>query len=192
MNTRVCCAIPNNGQIRTRTVFALTRMIKSLSVPYDVLTHESCYIHVNRERLAQRAIEGGYSHILFLDSDMYFEKDALERLLARDKDIVGADYNYRELPLRGIMKTEDREGNTINMDYPDGLKKCAALGTGFLLIKTSVFDKLTHPWFFYESDENGETIQGDDIWFCNKALKAGFDIWCDTTIKIYHLGEYLF
>jgi len=191
MNTKVCIAIPNNGQVRTRTVFALTRMLKGLDFRYDVLTHESCYIHVNRERLVQRAIDGGYSHILFLDSDMYFDGDALKRLLAHDKDIIGADYNYRELPPRGIMKTEDREGNIIDEDHGE-LRKCAALGTGFLLIKTSVFEKLTHPWFFYESDENGETIQGDDIWFCNKALKAGYDIWCDTTVKVYHLGEYLY
>ena len=191
MNTKICIGIPSNGQIRTRTVFALTRMIKNLPFNYDVLTHESCYIHNNRNRLVQRAIEGGYSHILFLDSDMYFEKDALERLLARDKDIIGADYNYRELPLKGVMKTVDYDGNIINEDYPDGLKKVAALGTGFLLIKTSVFDKLTQPYFFYEMDK-GEVVLGDDMWFCDKALKAGFDIWCDSLIKVFHLGEYFY
>lgn len=190
MKTRIVIGIPNNGQIRTRTVFALTRMLKGLDVDYDVLTHESCYIHVNRERLVQRAREGGYSHILFLDSDMYFEKDALSRLLAHDKDIIGADYNYRELPLRSIMKTEDRHGNKIYEKH-DNLVKCAGLGTGFLLIKLSVFDKLEEPYFFYEN-EGSEIIQGDDIWFCNRALEAGFDIWCDTSIKIWHLGEYLF
>lgn len=190
MNTRICIGIPNNGQIRTRTVFALTRMLKKLSVPCDVLTHESCYIHINRERLVQRAIEGGYSHILFLDSDMYFEADALGRLLEKNKDIIGAGYNYRELPLRSTIMIETKDGEIIDETHGE-LRKVAGMPAGFLLIKLSVFEKISHPWFFYEMDGH-EIIQGDDFWFCEKARKAGFDIWCDTAQKIFHLGEYLY
>jgi GT2 family glycosyltransferase len=190
MKTRICIGIPTNGQIRTRTVFALTRMLKKLQVPYDVLTHESCYIHVNRERLVQRAIEGGYSHILFLDSDMFFEPDALEKLLEKDKDIIGIGYNYRGLPPRSTVMIETRDGEIIDEKHGD-LRKVAGMATGFLLINLKVFEKLSHPWFFYEMDGH-EVLQGDDFWFCEKARKAGFDIWSDDSQKIYHLGEYLY
>ncbi len=187
MNTRICIGIPSNGTVKTRTLFAITRMLNRSPLKFEVLTHDSCYIHVNREALVKRAIEGGFSHILFIDSDMFFDTGSAEQLLNRDKDIIGADYNYRELPLRGTLKELEGEEEPIN-----GLKKCAGIATGFLMIKTSVFKKLKHPWFFYEMDENGLTVQGDDIWFCNRAREAGFDIWCDTTVNIKHIGEYLF
>ena len=191
MKTRICIGIPTAYTMKSKMVFALTRMIKGLSVDYDVLVHDSPYIHYNRERLVQRAIDGGYSHIFFIDNDLYFEKDSLERLLSHDKDIIGADYNYKKLPIEGILKTENLEGEIIDEMVGD-LRKCAGLGTGFLLIKLSVFEKLDHPWFFFEADGHGGLRQGEDMWFCNKARKAGFDIWCDTKIKLFHLGEYFF
>ena len=56
----------------------------------------------------------------------------------------------------------------------------------------SVFKKLSHPWFFYEHDDKGNLTVGDDAWFCRKARKAGFKIYCDPTIEVGHVGEYTY
>uniref|UniRef100_A0A6H1ZQ26 Putative glycosyltransferase n=1 Tax=viral metagenome TaxID=1070528 RepID=A0A6H1ZQ26_9ZZZZ len=153
-----------------------------MKTPFTVLLYETCYIHLGRERLAQQALDGGFTHLLFVDSDMFFEPDALDRLIARDKDIVGADYNKKVLP---------PEGTVIGAEEGDFVK-CEGIATGFLLIKTEVFKKLKHPWFFYEADEQGNCITGDDMWFCKIAREAGYDIWCDKTIKVFHLGDFYF
>lgn len=175
---RICCAIPSNGTIKARTFYAIARM----KTPFTVLLYETCYIHLGRERLAQQALDGGFTHLLFVDSDMFFEPDALDRLIARDKDIVGADYNKKVLP---------PEGTVIGAEEGDFVK-CEGIATGFLLIKTEVFKKLKHPWFFYEADEQGNCITGDDMWFCKIAREAGYDIWCDKSIKVFHLGDFYF
>ena len=175
---KIALAIPSNGTIKARTFYAIARM----KTPFTVLLYETCYIHVGRERLAQQALSGGFTHLLFVDSDMFFEPDALDRLVARDKDIVGADYNKKFLPL---------EGTVIGAGEGD-FTKCDGIATGFLLIKTDVFKNLKHPWFFYEADEEGNCITGDDMWFCKIAREAGYDVWCDKSVKVFHLGDFFY
>jgi len=177
LDCKIALGLPSNGTIKARTFYAIARM----KTPLTVLLYETCYIHLGRERLAQQALDGGFTHLLFVDSDMFFEPDALDRLIARDKDIVGADYNKKFLPL---------ESTVIGAEEEFG--KCDGIATGFLLIKTDVFKKLKHPWFFYEADEHGNCITGDDMWFCKIAREAGYDIWCDKTVKVFHIGDWYF
>jgi len=58
-----------------------------------------------------------------------------------------------------------------------------------MLIKTPVLEKIGAPWFefSYEPERVGE-----DVNFCRKARKAGYNIWVDPTIQVRHLGEYAF
>ena len=69
------------------------------------------------------------------------------------------------------------------------LFKASGTGTGFMLIKTKVFDKLKKPYFVAWEDEDGNH-HTEDIEFCINARKAGFDVWISPTIKIGHIGTY--
>jgi len=187
----ILIGIPTGGTVKSKTLFSIMQLLKHATFEYDIIVKESCVIHWNREHICKEAVERGYSHVLFIDSDMFFEPDAVERLLKRDKDIIGVQVNLRQSPPVSTVKTED-EGQIIKQLYPDGLLKCAGVGTGFMLIKTSVFKNLSHPWFFWEADNEGNVLTGEDIFFCRKARKAGFEIWCDTTIKMGHVGDWVF
>ena len=148
----------------------------------------------NRNFLVRYAIKGGFSHILFVDSDISFPDDALARLFEHDKDIVGAPYNKRSMPIETTVKFLDNEGYPTKdkMDMPDRLFRCAAMGLGMVLIKTSVFEKIPMPWFQFEYDEQGQQINGEDVWFFIRALNAGFDVWCDPLIEAAHHGEFAY
>lgn len=122
--------------------------------------------------------------LLFIDSDMTFPKDALERLLAHNLDIVGGlcfrkvpPYNptiYRKLP--GQLKWDWVQ------NYPrDSLFEVDATGCAFLLIKKKVFDKMPKPWFEYNKNI------GEDLFFCHKAKELGFKIHIDSSVKIGHV-----
>jgi len=65
-----------------------------------------------------------------------------------------------------------------------------AIGTGCLLIKRHVFEKVKVPWFEYQwnGDPDGKMIT-EDLVFCEKAKKLGFKIYCDGTIKCGHVGS---
>src|SRR5689334_5859802 len=67
------------------------------------------------------------THILFLDSDMTFPLDVLKRLLAHNKDIVGALYARRRAPFGPI-------GTVFNgAKETDGLLRMKHMPTGCLL-----------------------------------------------------------
>lgn len=74
--------------------------------------------------------------------------------------------------------------------------QCAGIGTGFMLIKRRVLTHLTRPdivkkWgrpFNYWQRSNGVQT-GEDLSFCHRCLKSGFEIWADPTFPIGHIGE---
>lgn len=185
---KVCLGVTGYKVITTRTAESLLWLMK-YSI-YDLIfpgIKDSCYIVHNRSELVNAALQNNADYLLFVDGDMKFQPEILEQLMKHDKDIVGAAYNYRRLPLESTAKfpreTED--------EMPDKLFKVDALGTGMMLIKMSAFEKIPKPWFSMKYDDNGRVEIGDDIWFCLQAQKGGIDIWCDPTIKtLKHLGDY--
>ena len=187
---KITIGIPTGGTVKTKTVLSLLGMIKKMPYRWNTVMRNACLIHTNREVITQKAIELGSTHLLFVDDDMTFEPDAFNRLFDRKKEIIGVATHLRQFPLTSTLKDLDENGNKIWEEYPDGLIKCAGVGTGFLLIDLSVFKKIPQPWYFFESNDKGELVCGEDMWFCRKAIKAGYDIWADSTIKVGHLGEY--
>ena len=125
--------------------------------------------------------------LLFIDSDMTFEPDALNKLIAHDLDIVGG-LCFRRVPpynptiyqkINGSLKWQWQH------EYPkDSLFEVDATGCAFMLIKKRVFEKLKKPYFEY----NGNV--SEDLFFCHKAKEAGFKIWIDSSVKIGHLGMF--
>lgn len=177
-------AIPHTGTIKSQTVTSLLALVKNLKCEYYTLLQEGCILHALRENLVKKAIELKCTHLLFIDSDMVFQKDIVEKLVKRKKDIVGIVPNTRKFPPQKILWKKIK-----------GTGKCyevEAVPTGFMLVDLKVFEKLTHPWFFWEVNDKGETVTGEDFWFCTKAREAGFKVWVDTSIPIGHLGDYIY
>lgn len=184
--TKLAIATPSTGTIKTKTVESLIAMCKNLPFDYHFLSHEGSIIHHMRERLVKKAIELECTHLLFVDSDMVFEKDAVLKLLEADKDIIGANYHKRILPLQSLVKLEDM------LTYDENIGRAKHVGTGFLLIKLSIFDFLPEPWFFWESNENGDLVTSEDYWFCRLARDKGFEVWVDMELEVKHCGDYMY
>lgn len=151
----------------------------------DMILRRSCDIVSNRTWLVNEAIKNGGTHILFVDSDMIFPDDTIKRLLAHKKEIVGVKYKKREFPIKWLYETLDGESDKE-------IFKVKHVGTGLMLIDLSVFPKLKGSWFNFGRDSQGQLALGEDVWFCNTARDAGFDVWVDPTLQIGHVGEYIF
>ncbi len=189
----VCCG----GQIQALTVLSLIDLLGSdtaLSVQIGG------YKPHGMNQLVKDARQINATHLLNIDSDMIFPPDALKRLLAHDKDIVGVNYRQRgnhmdqghpasTVKFPGEGKELYRE--VLEQDFPKELFECAAVGLGLALIDMKVFDKLPFPWFHTtEAEDNGHSTE--DIVFCREAREAGFEVWCDPTIGMKHIGNYLY
>lgn len=186
MNTKIAIGIPTLGTIKTSTVITLVNIIQNLSCEIFVIFRFGNHISESRERMVKSAKENKCSHIFFIDSDMKFHFSVLSSLLKQNKDIIGATYNYKVHPLTSMVKLFPNEKKM------DKTLKVAGMPTGCLLIKMSVFEKIEKPYFPMEYDKEGFVACSSDIGFCEKARKFGFDIWCDFTLVVKHIGDYEF
>ena len=142
-----------------------------------------------RNIVIRQALENNCSHVFFMDDDMIFPSDTLNKLMEHNKDIITALYLLRSFPHRAAF---------FDKAYPDGknkfmpltpgltgLVKGTAAGLGAALISTDVFRKMEEPWVrLGELDKDGWC---DDVGFFNRAREAGFDIWCDLDGQVGHL-----
>jgi hypothetical protein len=103
-----------------------------------LINSRSSLVAVGRNQCAGAAQIMKASHLLFLDSDMVFPADTLARLLAHNKDIVGATYSKRVPPFHPLTVTEEGE----QVQITSGLCRVKLIPTGCLLMRTKIFDAL--------------------------------------------------
>lgn len=137
------------------------------------------------------------SHILMLDTDMMFPPNALQRLLAHGKEIVGTTYCQRRSP-RGYVHESLRDG-IIRTHLGGGLDEIQSTGFGCILMKMHIFNRIPRPWFapIYKGvvDDRGEDVRrSEDRSFCDRAREAGFKVWCDFDLsaELRHIGQFAF
>lgn len=132
-----------------------------------------------------------YDKIIWIDSDIEWEPTDFFNLYMSNKDIISGCYlmEDRHIPIynqpRGGMMPEQM---LLERKEPF---KVAGCGFGFICIKKGVFEKLPRPWFGPESvpDNNGKDVfylVGEDLSWCTKAIKHGFDIWVDPNVRVTH------
>lgn len=137
-----------------------------------------CYIEDNRNGCVEYALnmekQAGFRFdwLLWLDSDMQFPPDALLRLLAHDKDIVGVNYRQRTPPYAACGVYADHTDNHL---MEPGLHRMEQLPTGLLLTRCQIYREMGYPWF----RPGLRNEPRDDIYFCRQVRSMGYDIWCD-------------
>lgn len=147
-----------------------------------------------REDIAYQCLHAGMSHILFLDSDQIYPPDTITKLLSHIRDgwgIIAAPVHRRYPPFELILKrgTPDRYQQVSDEEaYSGNVIEVDAVGTGCMLIDTSVLIDMERPWFQITRTESGSPI-GEDIRLCSKARGLGYRICADTSIEIDHIAK---
>lgn len=193
----ITIGMATGGTIRTETVARLLPAIWALKQrAYEVhfcpmIGGNVCH---NRNIITRSALENGSDYLMFIDNDMMFPADGITQLIDCDKDIVAAPYNQRPLPQTdnsvriSTVKLVDENDNLISGSVPKELARVGGVGTGFMLIKMTVFREMDGPWFVDYEDETHE-FHGEDINFCTKARLMGYEVWIDPHIEIGHIGS---
>src|SRR5262245_56968102 len=163
-----------------------------LNVPAGATFHfeESMPLDINRTNCVKRAQEFGATHLFFLDHDNLLEPDTLDRLASFNLDIVGSLYFMRHRPHPPVMCmfSEDFSKLKAVATYPKGLVQADLCGLGACLIRMSVFDRISEPWFGYEC--KGLRSGTEDIIFFQKLKEAGIKVFVDTERPIGHISTY--
>lgn len=146
------------------------------------------HIDQNREVILDMALAEKSDRLLFIDSDIMFQPDAILRLLAHAQPIIGAAYNYKTTPTQSVVLYD-----VPPLPGTHSPVRCSRLPTGFLSLHLPTLAKvLPRPWFWYEWDPKAKMggVIGEDVHFNRIAKDAGFELWVDPTIKLQHMGTY--
>lgn len=177
--TKLGIAMVTAGMMEARTGFSLATAMLSVPVQMQMFLGIGCYIHNNRDTCVRQAKEAGCSHLLFVDSDVMFGPESIVKLMKHIEgglDIVAGRYNKKIYPAQSTVKEDIKV-----------LSEVEFVPTGFLLVNMEVYNKIGKPYFSFE---NG--AESEDYYFCMKAKKNGFKVYCDPTIEIAHLGTAIF
>lgn len=194
-------AIPCMDSIATPTVASIVALSRVGASKFSFLSNS--LVHDARNMLAREAIETGADRIMFIDSDMVFASDLMERLAADlddGLDFVSGIYVKRRLPTipvlyksAEIVEVDGRQkGQTqAYTDYPkDTLFEFAACGFGAVMMNVDMLIEVCK--VYHEPFAPLPGMFGEDISFCYRARQLGYKLWCDSRIKLGHVGTTVF
>lgn len=126
-----------------------------------------------------------YDTLMWIDSDISWKPSDVMRLHESEHEITSGAYMLAD---RKVVINKTPWGDLMPeaefLDYTEPFK-VASVGFGFVAIKAGVFEVIEKPWFAVPA-ENQHYLIGEDIAFCTKARKAGFDIWVDPAVRVNH------
>ena len=150
--------------------------------------------------------------MLFIDSDVEFEPEAVLRMLVVQKDIVCTPYRIKlqDMKVRYAVDFEDEK--KIKM-LPGEIVEVEQGPAGLMVIHRRVFDKLmkVHPEMHIKhtgaltKDMNSKYLynfwdttfnpkiglwKGEDLSFCDLARSVGFKIYANTESTMIHHGTF--
>lgn len=185
---RVAIGIPYYRSVEGPTLLScmhLSALSADAKIAMMPIGTAGAYIEDNRNGVVEYALATGidFTHLLWIDGDMIFPGDALLRLLAAEKDIVGANYRTRTPPYKfsGIYWDQ----TDVHL-LEGGLHRMRQMPTGLLLTRFDIYRKMGYPWF----KPGLHSEPRDDIYFSRRAAEMGYEIWCDhdLTKEVRHIS----
>jgi len=154
-------------------------------------------VTIARRNLVDIFLKSDFDYIWWVDSDMKFPIDAPMRLLARNKDVVGANYRRRRFPnpnFTGMMGTSGSFSEFQTTDNSPDMELIDVLPHGMVLVKREVYLKVPQPHYLQEYIPEYNLEIGEDIYFCQQAQKAGYQLWVDQQLsrEVAHIGIFHF
>jgi predicted lactoylglutathione lyase len=164
-------------------------MAKGVGMRVQTMGNESLITRARNTIVSMMMDQTDYvaTHLLFIDADIGFQAQNIERLLCADKDVVCGIYPRKHIHWEKVIHelkknpniTEDELevkslGYNLNLDDPlnvkmeDGFCKVSEAATGMMLVKREVFRTMMKkfPERKYESDQiiNGKSFKSDNCY----------------------------
>lgn len=190
--THIAVCIPSGDMVHADFMLSLLHLVQHARVAgfrISIINSKFSLITEARNLCVNAALQARAEWLAFFDSDMVLPPDSIATLMAHQREIVGATYPRRGLPLAFIGNRIDGSALTLN---DKGLVEAARLPAGCLLIKAGVFARLKAPYFRCSYHEDAGKVLGEDYWFSDRVRSAGFQLWCDTDLsrQVEHIGAY--
>lgn len=193
---KVLIGLPTMGSVHTMLTIQLTRWaIESFqSNLYSLGVWPTIGVQPvdnARNSIVQTMLESDYTHLLWIDSDTLPPPDTILKMLSHDTDIVSGltpIIDYSEETQDWYTKPNCVDMNDHKIKPNTGVHKIKGAGGSCIMVKREVYEKLGNtPYrFIYKDDSGKDTVVSEDIGFIIKAIGAGFEPICDSSIVCQH------
>jgi len=158
---------------------------KKIKVSFHLM--KSSLVTQGRNLCVAGLLESNASHLLFIDSDIYFQAKSIFSMLEADKDVIGVPYPLKSLMWdkafrkmqEGKIKTPDdirkslhtypmKVPDTKNIQLENGVMEVTDAPTGCMLIKRSVIEKMIKAYpdkkIVQKTVINGKYVEKPNMW----------------------------
>jgi hypothetical protein len=210
--TRVHICMPCYGGMLTESCFMSyikwANTCRQLGIDWtmETMTNESLISRARNTLTAKFLHNKESTHLMFIDADIGWEPWHLLVMLNAQKDVIGGLYPMKSLPVKWCVN--GFEGAEVEGD----LQEVSKTGTGFMLIKRDVFEKLnahpaTKPFMndiglpaelnpymktYFDTAVRENRYYSEDWTFCENWRDLGGRVWVDKRVLLKHTGTYVF
>jgi hypothetical protein len=174
----------------------------------ETMTNESLISRARNTLVAKFLNTENSTHLVFIDADIGWEPWHLLLLINHDVDVIGGLYPMKSLPVRWVVNGV--ENGAVSED--GNVVEVSKTGTGFMVVKRHVFDKLQqhpavvpfkndiglpqeldpHMRTYYDTDVREGRYYSEDWTFCENWRDLGGKVWVDKRVLLKHTGTYTF
>ena len=222
------------GQVSTlyvSSIFALQSAVRPLSnlrLKVELRDGDALITRARANLMTYFLDDPTATHLLFIDADIGFTPEQVFRLLESGADVVAGVYPIKKVnwdKARRAVETRRPNVPAASLDYvfeldnPDhvavvnGFTRVRYAGTGFLMIRRHVFEKMcAHPDYAslqFLREHSHDTLAGspnrfalfdsmidpatgtylsEDFAFCKRWTDIGGEIWGDLESRLDHVG----
>lgn len=170
-----------------RSLTALLMRLKDDGVNFDLDIESGTLVYIARERIANKAINEEYSHVLWLDADMVFGPDLLDDLMFSGKAFVSGVYHARRKGYASCIFKGINVGEVERFkEYPKETFEIAGCGFGCVLIETEIIRAVKRA---YGTCFTPIKNYGEDLAFCKRCRDIGYSLWCEPSVVCGHIGH---
>lgn len=221
----MCSGVYAKSLVRTmRTLFEA-----GIQVSFRDIYNESMVTRA-RDTLTALFLKSDCEYLLFIDADQSFKVEDILRMIEEDKDIIGGVIPKKQINWGSVMgalqhgvppEAAHKYSGSFNVNLLEGTEppsdfskslEVAHIGTGMMLIKREVFEKLKPIVTEYKSENvgveglgpddvmyefwnsrifDGKWV-GEDVGFCYLWRSLGGKVYAAPWVKATHVGTYEF
>ncbi len=182
------------------------RVLWTLGIDFIFHIHNGdSYVDRARNTICAKFLESDCTDLLFIDSDMTWNLEAIGMMLIPPQEVVGAVYPMKnQWGHYAVGLNTDENGSPI-VDPLTGLLSAEWVMAGFLRIKRSCLEKMAGAYkdLAYQ-DPNADPVNpgriytpffelklgkgGEDMTFCRRWKAIGGEVWVEPRITFGHFG----
>lgn len=187
---RVALVMPMFESVPPAAAIAQLQMIRravEVGTLHGLHFVDGLFYDVARNALVEQVLGSaeGYTHLLWVDSDMVPPMDAPERLLAHGRAVVGGLYFTKAAQRPAVFHLDPLRAY---LAVPADVVRVEGYGLGCALVEARLYGRMAAEFGDRRWHEFVES-EGEDVFFFRRLQKMGVDAWLDGSLRCGHVKD---